>query len=332
MVMRRHCEAPGAWGVLIFVAATLTKAWEPLAVAYAHGPGRGGYPFLFPTALVLCEALKLAVCELAQALKSPSARPSLLTRSSALDFGVPAAFLAVTNHALGAAVPLLDPILYQVVFKVLSVLTTGILARVWLRAPLTRAQWLALIMLLVGFFMALPAHDDGPDGAARPKSARRTATGLIITAVGALCFAIQAVWFERSSSAGARQPVLQQTACFAAWGLVANLALLLPTSAAASVEAGGNPLHGFTVRACGAVAAIAAADLAMAPFFRALGANAYSFSRVLAMLVSTLMAVALLGSSAPPRTRTRIRVSRFAYASCLCMHMHGMRMHTVAGM
>ena len=115
MVMRRHCEAPGAWGVLIFVAATLTKAWEPLAVAYAHGPGRGGYPFLFPTALVLCEALKLAVCELAQALKSPSsARPSLLTRSSALDFGVPAAFLAVTNHALGAAVPLLDPILYQV--------------------------------------------------------------------------------------------------------------------------------------------------------------------------------------------------------------------------
>ena len=41
----------------VFVAATMSKAWEPLSVAVAHG----GPAYSFPAALVLCEAAKVVL-------------------------------------------------------------------------------------------------------------------------------------------------------------------------------------------------------------------------------------------------------------------------------
>lgn len=103
---------------LVFVAAVLAKAWEPLAIGWGQG---GRAHFQFAAVLVVCELLKL-LASLALLLTTCRGRrdaaalsPSwIFERSVAYSFGMPALFLAICNHMLGFAVPLLNPILYQV--------------------------------------------------------------------------------------------------------------------------------------------------------------------------------------------------------------------------
>ena len=71
----------------------MSKAWEPLSVAVAHG----GPAYSFPAALVLCEAAKLAVLLPMLALSRPADMAGLPIgwRASAVRYGVPAAALAL---------------------------------------------------------------------------------------------------------------------------------------------------------------------------------------------------------------------------------------------
>ena len=146
---------------------------------------------------------------------SPPKLALLLSRSSAYRFGVPAAFLAATNLLLGYAIPRLDPILYQTLFKAINVLATALFST--LRAPLGPTRWCSLVTLLVGSYLALGGGDDqgaataivgghssdaGSHGAASAHNpTRKHPEGLIATVAGALCMAMQGVWFEHESSA-----------------------------------------------------------------------------------------------------------------------------------
>ena len=145
----------------VYIAATLTKAWEPLSVAIAaHGRQLSTLP-PFAAVLVVCEAIKLAAGVAALRSRPPRLCTQLLSRASFRRFGVPAAFLALTNHVLGFAVPRLDPILYQTLFKGVNVMATALLTSLW--RPLGTARWSALATLLVGCFLALPDPSSSDD-------------------------------------------------------------------------------------------------------------------------------------------------------------------------
>ena len=87
---------------IIFLAATASKAWEPLSVAVA-----GDVPYVFATALVLCEAMKLVLLLPAVALSSARAGrgAGVSWRAAALHYGLPSLLLAICNLGLGYAVP-----------------------------------------------------------------------------------------------------------------------------------------------------------------------------------------------------------------------------------
>ena len=86
---------------IIFLAATASKAWEPLSVAVA-----GDVPYVFATALVLCEAMKLVLLLPAVALSSARAGrgAGVSWRAAALHYGLPSLLLAICNLGLGYAV------------------------------------------------------------------------------------------------------------------------------------------------------------------------------------------------------------------------------------
>ena len=111
---------------VVFCAATLAKAWEPLSVAYAAQDQGCSFAYL----LVLCEGLKLSVTLTPLVFVANHEHTIwLFSKDSARGFGVPAAFLALTNHMLGFAIPRLDALLYQILFKSLSVVLTALLSR-----------------------------------------------------------------------------------------------------------------------------------------------------------------------------------------------------------
>ncbi len=246
--MAREELARGA-GVALFAAATVTKAWEPLSVAYAEDAGR--HRFLFATALVLCECAKLVATAtplLARRLRGDPAESAawLVSARSARAFGPPALMLAFTNHLLGVGVVLLDPLVYQVLFRVISVVFTAALSSLVLRRELRGAQKLALLLLLLGFYLALPGSGEPRHG---PKLGGASAIGLMATACGAASFSLQAVWFEAATVApGARQSTLTQTTALALWGVVANGLLLVALHGPALLAARRSPLVGFTER------------------------------------------------------------------------------------
>ena len=63
---------------------------------------------------------------------------------------------------LGYAVPRLDPMTYQVVFKAVSVLATALLAKLLLGRAVGAARWLALVLLLVGAALCVEPPTDAP--------------------------------------------------------------------------------------------------------------------------------------------------------------------------
>ena len=177
--MAREELARGA-GVALFAVATLTKAWEPLSVAYAEDAGK--HRFLFASALVLCECAKLVATAAPLLARRLCGEPAegvgwLVSPTSARAFGPPAVMLAFTNDLLGVGVVLLDPLVYQVLFRVISVVFTAALSSLVLRRVLRAAQKGALALLLLGFYLALPGSGDAPPTAARRRTAARRCSG-----------------------------------------------------------------------------------------------------------------------------------------------------------
>ncbi|KAL1523428.1 hypothetical protein AB1Y20_018368 [Prymnesium parvum] len=300
--------------VVVFAAATLAKAWEPLSVAYA-APDQGTS---FTCLLILCEALKLiGTLPVLAALAHAHEVRWVLSRESFVGFGVPAAFLALTNHMLGFAVPRLDALLYQVLFKSLSIILTALLSMLVLRQRLHPVQWGAIALLLLGSLLCEGGGEPPPSHPVRVASHRM---GLAAVVVGACSFALQAVWFERAVAAAAasHEPAetppppartraclsaaqrhqamhtVRQAAAFAWWGLLVNSLAHVAIDAPQWVERRRAAFPLPTPRGWVAALSIAAADVSMAVFLALLGSNAYSFSRVLALLVSSVIAATLL--------------------------------------
>jgi hypothetical protein len=148
-------------------------------------------------------------------------------------------------------------------------------------------------VLLVG--AVLCAEPPSVPSAATNVSSTEWRLGLLGCVTGALSFALQAVGFEGGTDRVVGG-LLVHTAAFALYGLVVNtvvLAALHPvwlmstglTSALTTMQR-SDALTAFS---------IAGADLTMAVFFSVNGANAYSFSRVLALAVSAAIAESTLG-------------------------------------
>ena len=204
---------------VIFLAATASKAWEPLSVAAA-----GDVHYVFATALVLCEAMKLLLLLPAVLLSSARAgrAAGVSWRAAALHYGLPSLLLGVCNLGLGYAVPRLGALLYQVVFQVSTVAATGALAVALLGQRLTAGQWGALGLLTVASIGAAHSRLGGGEAHEAPPSA----DGLLAALVGALALSLNTVLSERTAShagaAIASRPVLLQAACMSAWGVGAT--------------------------------------------------------------------------------------------------------------
>ena len=153
---------------VIFLAATASKAWEPLSVAAA-----GDVHYVFATALVLCEAMKLLLLLPAVLLSSARAgrAAGVSWRAAALHYGLPSLLLGVCNLGLGYAVPRLGALLYQVVFQVSTVAATGALAVALLGQRLTAGQWGALGLLTVASIGAAHSRLGGGGAHEAPPSA-----------------------------------------------------------------------------------------------------------------------------------------------------------------
>ena len=178
---------------IIFLAATASKAWEPLSVAVA-----GDVSYVFATALVLCEAMKLVLLLPAVLLSSARAGrgAGVSWRAAALHYGLPSLLLAICNLGLGYAVPRLGALLYQVVFQVSTVAATGALAVTLLGQRLSAGQWGALgLLTLAGIGAAQSRLSDAKGDDAPP-----SADGLLAALIGALALSLSTVLSERTAS------------------------------------------------------------------------------------------------------------------------------------
>ncbi|KAL3920565.1 MAG: hypothetical protein SGPRY_005206 [Prymnesium sp.] len=313
--------APLAAWAAVFALATLAKAWEPLSVAYA-APEQG---VSFAALLILCEAIKLLLTiPLLIVLTRGLHMGQLCSKESVAWFGVPAAFLAITNHSLGFAIPRLDGLLYQVLFKSLSIVTTALLTTFFMQQKLKRVQWGAIMLLLLGSFVCEAEGVISPSESTVSRSASRLA-GLLAVLVGAVCFALQAVYFERAAGISEKPEshhfeapaqawyllgsksadlkathTIRQIVALAWWGLCVNSLIYAGIEGPSLLLHARARMHFPTIRGWIVACSIAAADVSMAVFLTVLGSNAYSFSRVLALLVSSVIAAFFLQQPLTP--------------------------------
>ena len=274
---------------VVFALATALKAWEPLAVALSQGlEARASPPFAL--LLVMCEAIKLVCASTALLALDCSCLgvwPLLTFRC-----GLSATLLALCNHCLGFALHRIDPMLYQVVFKAVSVVGVAGCSRLVLGHRLGRVRYGCLGLLVVGMHLCV---EPPPAEALTGMDAREWGAGLAACIFGSLALAVSTVLFEGATQAAPGQR-LQHVAAFALWGLAANAAALSPLHWQLMTTHPARALR--RVRPCDAVASlsIAAADGTMALFVAVLGANAYSFSRALALLLSGAISVVVVGN------------------------------------
>lgn len=283
---------------LIFLAATASKAWEPLAVDLA-----GHTPYLFAAALVLCEVTKLAVLLPALAFSHSQLHHQRVSwRTSALHYGLPSLSLAICNLCLGYAVPRLGALLYQIFFQLATVSATGLLAMALLSERITLGQWAALALLTVGSLGAIAARTSGGGGGGSNSDAGwpPPPAAVLSMVLGALALSLNTVLSERAARDAPSRSTLQKSVDISAWGVAATAVLFcvlhgadIATGAVASLLAGFGQPGPWLV-----IISIAAADLTMVVFCMAdgLGANAYSVSRALAMVASVPLANAALGT------------------------------------
>ena len=277
----------------VFVAATMSKAWEPLSVAVAHG----GPAYSFPAALVLCEAAKVVL--LLPLLAFSGSSEKIGWKESFRLYGLPAVALAVCNLCLGFAVPRLGALLYQVIFQVGTVVCTAALAVAMLGERLEPGQWAALALLCTGSLGAVGARGGG-HAAAAAAAVAPSAIGVAAALIGALTLSLNTVLSQRAARGAPSRSVVRQAVDVSAWGVVSTAALLAAIHGGEIARGELTPLAGFGARGpWGVVGAIAAADLTMTIFTMTdgLGANAYSVSRALAMVCTPALAIAALGAS-----------------------------------
>ena len=265
-----------AWSIGIFIIATFTKAWEPLSVALSQ---QRVPPFPFSALLVLCETSKLiATMPIIWHGGGCVAVASLFSRESAAMLAPPAALLAVCNFGLGYAVPRLDPMSYQVVFKAVSVCATALFSRLLLRRTLGWIRYAALAFLIVGAHLC----SESPSHQSLRITSYEWRAGLGALLCGACALALSTVWFERVVMEQSDSAVHHTTA-MALWGLAFNVIVLCTVGVSDAPQLSHADIF--------AAFSIAAADLSMSGFLALHGSNAYSYSRVLALLVSTAIAV-----------------------------------------
>ena len=202
---------------LIFLASTAAKAWEPLSVTVASNPASPDTPYLFPTALIVCEAVKLAallpmlVFERGK-LEAKGSRRCISLRASLYRYGTPAVALTICNLCLGHAVPRLGALLYQVVFQVATVLTTSGLAWTILGQRLASGQWGALGLITVG---SLNVVRSTGRTSASAVGTDPSLSSVLIAVAGAAAFSISTVLSERAArQAPPEDSVLQQAVDF----------------------------------------------------------------------------------------------------------------------
>ena len=270
----------------ILVAAVAAKAWEPLAVALSRSES-DGVPFA--AVLVLCEACKVLAC--APLLARHGLLLGLPLQRSLFAFGGPAALLALTNLLFGYAVVRVGPVTYSVVHMAVSIIVTAVLARWLLKTRLAPTQWAAVGLLLLGASMCVAAPEKRHAGVS-VTSAVEWQLGLLGTVVAALSLAMHLVWFEGASGA-IQGTALQHLSSFAVWGLVANAAVLVIFEWRWLAS---QPLM-LEWRTPDLIAAltIAATDLTAVHVAAVHGSNAYSFARVVALIISSVLAVCVLG-------------------------------------
>lgn len=279
--------------VVVFAAATACKAWEPLAVAMSQQQRTADAP-PFAMLLVACEAVKLVSAVAALLVLQCTCRGiwSVLTFRCAAS----AVLLAVCNHCLGFALHRIDALLYQVVFKAISVAGVAICSRLILQHRIRGVQYASLAALFVGMHLCV----EQPPSTSADVDGREWAAGLWACILGSLALAVSAVLFEGATQAKPGS-CLQHVAAYALLGLAANTLALcvmhwqLMTTHPARATGG--------MGACDAIAtlSIAAADATMAVFVSWFSANVYSFSRALALLLSGLISTLALGQSLSAR-------------------------------
>ena len=283
---------------VIFLLATASKAWEPLAVAQR----RSEMPFSM--VLVGCESAKLMFVILI--LLPSRGVGKVLTYRFARAFAPPAALLALCNHGLGYAAPRIGPLTYQIIFKAASVVGVAFLSWALLDEKLNMMQYGALALSFFGAHLCLvsPASSasrarldlqESPDNLGTSSEyATAWLAGILACLCGALALAASAVLFERATRELPADWV-QHVGAYAAWGWLVNLAVLLAFHSEAVLFQPTVLLANVLSQDCVASLSIACADITMAAFLTCHGANAYSHCRLLALGLSAAIATTTFG-------------------------------------
>lgn len=134
------------------VATTLTLATSSQGLFTTASKTGGQYLYNFSTVPLLAELAKLCVSSILlyrQFQKDPHGTNVTLDWKSARMYPIPSLIYLFHNNVQFLTLKYVDPSTYQILGN-LKIVTTGLLFRVFLKRKLTKLQWWALILLMVG--------------------------------------------------------------------------------------------------------------------------------------------------------------------------------------
>jgi UDP-sugar transporter A1/2/3 len=136
----------------LMVATTLTLATSSQGLFTTASKTGGKYLYNFSTVPLLSEMCKLMVSSILlyrQFKRDPHGTNITLEWKTTRTYPIPSLIYLVHNNVQFLTLKYVDPSTYQILGN-LKIVTTGILFRVFLKRKLSKLQWWALVLLMVG--------------------------------------------------------------------------------------------------------------------------------------------------------------------------------------
>ncbi|VDL51612.1 unnamed protein product [Hymenolepis diminuta] len=163
--------------------------------------------YLTSTAVFCSEVMKVVFCFCAvfiqneQSLESTREeleRELFSAPKELLKLGIPAGLYTIQNNLLYVALSNLDAATYQITYQ-LKILTTAMFMVLMLHKKITPAQWLSLVILIVGvaFVQLAPSANTPSDSAAQALKEQNSWLGLIAVILASLSSGFAGVFFEK---------------------------------------------------------------------------------------------------------------------------------------
>jgi drug/metabolite transporter (DMT)-like permease len=256
--------------ILIFILALSTKAWEPLSVVLSQ---KNAQATPFPIILMICDLLKLIFTFPIIIYKNTFTTKMICSYESIYSFLPVSILLNICNLSLGYAIPRLDPMLYQIIFKAVSIYATVILSKLLLKYNIGCLRYISLIFLIIGAYICTESPSQTVN------IPNQWYMGIFGLFCGAFSLSLSTVLFECASE-NQNDRIFENTGIIAIWSFCFNTCLCIINWKYIA------PNYYDMIAAF----SIGITDIIMTIFLTIHGSNAYSYARVMALLLSTFIA------------------------------------------